>query len=297
MKGNELNSFTSKALTGSLTKKEEDFYCIEMQENTLPPASPPVLSNTIVITVQPQGQIEELRRPIPVNTLDWISTPRSQLTVLSGSHFLANVEQVEIQQIVDLSTLLGKSEKRFQYRVKVPKAETLFLAMEEKTESQSGEWNCCNLIRDDLMLNVVDQSGQTAFVINMDSSLTCIFNKLHRMTVKSRNLIGTVEENFNIIGSSFTVYDAIRNKLCNIYGPNVCGCCMYREAQFQVISIDGTHQMASLMHQWDNNIHDYVLLITFPTEMNTKLKSLLLAAAFLLEYMYFEQVKRLSSRN
>lgn len=75
--------------------------------------------------------------------------------------------------------VLGKSEKRFQYRVKVPKAETLFLAMEEKTESQSGEWNCCNLIRDDLMLNVVDQSGQTAFVINMDSSLTCIFNKLH----------------------------------------------------------------------------------------------------------------------
>lgn len=57
---------------------------------------------------------------------------------------------------------------------------------------------------------------------------------LQRMTVKSRNLIGTVEENFNMIGSSFTVYDAIRNKLCNIYGPNVCSCCMYQEAQFQV---------------------------------------------------------------
>lgn len=71
---------------------------------------------------------------------------------------------------------------------------------------------------------------------------------------------------------------------------------MYQEAQFQVISIDGTHQMASLMHQWDNNLHDYVLLITFPTEMSTKLKSLLLAAAFLLEYMYFKQVKR-SSRS
>ncbi|XP_016770420.1 uncharacterized protein LOC409636 isoform X2 [Apis mellifera] len=266
-----------------------------MQENTLSP-SPSVLSKTIAITVQPQGQIEELRRPIPVNTLDWISTPRSQLTVLSGSHFLANVEQLEVQQIVDLNTLLGKSEKRFQYRVKIPKAETLFLAMEEKTESRSSGWNCSNLIHDHLVLNVVDRSGETTFVMNMDTNLTYIFNKLHRMTVKSRNLIGTVEENFNMIGSSFTVYDAIRNKLCNIYGPNVCSCCMYQEAQFQVISIDGTHQMASLMHQWDNNLHDYVLLITFPTEMSTKLKSLLLAAAFLLEYMYFKQVKR-SSRS
>ena len=46
--------------------------------------------------------------------------------------------------------------------------------------------------------------------------------------------------------------------------------------------------MASLMHQWDNNLHDYVLLITFPTEMSTKLKSLLLAAAFLLVYFFSE---------
>ncbi|XP_061938303.1 uncharacterized protein LOC107995806 [Apis cerana] len=170
MMGNELNSFTSKTLTGTPNKEEEDSKYIEMQENTLSPS--PSVSKTIVITVQPQGQIEELRRPIPVSTLDWISTPRSQLTVLSGNHFLANVEQLEIQQIVDLNTLLGKSEKRFQYRVKVPKAETLFLAMEEKTESRSSEWNCSNLIHDHFVLNVVDQSGESAFVMNMDTSLT-----------------------------------------------------------------------------------------------------------------------------
>lgn len=54
------------------------------------------------------------------------------------------------------------------------------------------------------------------------------------MTIESANLIGTVEENFNVFGSSFTVYDDTRKQLCNIYGPNVCGCCMYKEAQFQV---------------------------------------------------------------
>lgn len=50
----------------------------------------------------------------------------------------------------------------------------------------------------------------------------------------------------------------------------------------QVISIDGTHQIASLMHQWDNTLHDYNLLITFPADTDIKLKSLLLGAAFLL---------------
>lgn len=78
-----------------------------------------------------------------------------------------------------LLSVLGKSEKRFQYRVKVPKAETLFLAMEEKSENRLSEWNCSNLIRDHFVLNVVDRSGETAFVMNMDTSLMYIFNKLH----------------------------------------------------------------------------------------------------------------------
>jgi len=33
------------------------------------------------------------------------------------------------------------------------------------------------------------------------------------------------------------VYDAIKEPLCYIYGPNICGCCMYKEAQFQVNEI------------------------------------------------------------
>lgn len=53
--------------------------------------------------------------------------------------------------------------------------------------------------------------------------------------MESANYIGSVEENFSMIGPSFTVYDDYETPLCNIYGPNICGCCMYKEAQFQVI--------------------------------------------------------------
>ncbi|XP_017760955.1 PREDICTED: phospholipid scramblase 1-like isoform X1 [Eufriesea mexicana] len=292
MEAGDLNRFTYGVLPEI---NQATIQNIEMQQNPVS-NSPFIFSRPTVITAQPQGGIQRPRRPIPVNTSDWISTPRSQLSVLSGSHFLGNVEQLEIQQIVDLSTLLGRSEKRFQYRIKVPKAETLFLAIETKLKNRSNIWNCSKLIHDDFELNLMDQCGETAFIMKMNSSWTYTLNKLHKMSVGSANLIGTVEENFNILGSSFTVYDDTRKELCNIYGPNVCGCCMYQEAQFQIISIDGTHQIASLMHQWDNILHDYILLITFPADMDIKLKSLLLAAAFLLEYMYFEQIKGSSLR-
>ncbi|CAL7941668.1 unnamed protein product [Xylocopa violacea] len=262
-----------------------------MQQNPVSSLSPHH-SRPTVITAQPQ----ETRAPIPVYTSDWVSTLNLQPDAFSESYFLANVEQLEIQQIVDLSTLLGRLESRFQYRVKIPKAETVYLAMEMKSEARASGWSCSKLIGTDFSMNILNQCGKTAFLMRINSRWTYTLNKLHKITVGNAILIGTVEENFSVVGSSFTVYDARRKELCNIYGPNVCGCCMYEEAQFQVISIDGTHQIASIMHQWDRTLYDYKLLITFPINTHVKLKSLLLAAAFLLEHMYFEKVKRPSPR-
>lgn len=263
----------------------------EMQQ-----ATPPVHTGPNVITAQPQGDVLQQRRPIPINSLDWVSNPRPQFSALSGTHFLGNVEQLQIQQIVDLSTLLGRSDKGFQYRVKVPKAETLFLAMESKGENKQSVLGCSRFIRGDMSLNVIDQCGETAFTMRINSRWTYTLSKLHKITVGSENVIGTVEENFSLLGPSFTVYDESRNELCNIFGPNICGCCMYKEALFQVISMDGTHQIASLMHQWDNTLHDYILLMTFPMETDIKLKGLLLGASFLIEYLYFGKISRNTRR-
>lgn len=264
---------------------------VEMQQ-----AGPPVYTGPNVITAQPQGDLLQQRRPIPINSLDWISTPRPQFSALSGTHFLGNVEQLQIQQIVDLSTLLGRSDKGFQYRVKVPKAETLFLAMESKGENKQSFLGCSRFIRGDLSLNVIDQCGETAFAMRINSRWTYTLSKLHKITVGSDSIIGTVEENFSLLGPSFTVYDESRKELCNIFGPNICGCCMYKEALFQVLSIDGTHQIASLMHQWDNTLHEYILLMTFPMDTDIKLKGLLLGASFLIEYLYFERISRSTRR-
>ncbi|XP_067216327.1 phospholipid scramblase 2-like isoform X2 [Linepithema humile] len=255
---------------------------MELQENA------PV---TTVIMLQPAGGDSRFsRRPIPVNTVDWVSTPRPQLNASSGTQFLAGVEQLEIQQIVDLSTLLGRTERGTQYRVKVPRAETLFLATESKWETQSRMFGWYK----GYVLNVLDPCGETAFVIRKDPSLMHVSRE--KITVESTDLIGSVEQNFSLIGPSFTVYNASKEPLCNIYGPNICGCCMYKEAQFQVISSDGSHQVATLMHQWDHLTVDYILLLTFPIETDVKLKSLLLGASFLIEYLYFERIRRASRR-
>ncbi|KYN41431.1 Phospholipid scramblase 1 [Trachymyrmex septentrionalis] len=283
---------------------------MELQEN-----APIIHANPTIITVQPGEGESRFRRPIPISTLDWISTPRSHLNAITGTQFLDGVEQLEIQQVIDLSTLLGRLDKGIQYRVKVPRAETLFLAMESKMETES---RLCGWYKG-FVLNVLDQCGETAFIIRKDPSLlhvpcsrqvnrrrqqTFPFSRLirsffafpQRITVESANIIGSVEKNFSPIGPSFTVYNAIQEPLCNIYGPFTCDCCMFKEAQFQIVSLDGSHQVASLIHQWDHFAVDYILLLTFPVDTDVRLKSLLLGASFLIEYLYFHRIRRASRR-
>ncbi|XP_011877806.1 PREDICTED: phospholipid scramblase 1-like [Vollenhovia emeryi] len=261
---------------------------MELQEN-----APVVYANTTIITMQPTEDGNRFpRRPIPINTVDWISTPRAQFSAMSGTQFLEGVEQLEIHQVIDLTTLLGRTEKGIQYRVKVPRAETLFLAMESKMETQSRMYGWYK----GFVLNVLDQCGETAFVMRKDPSWMHVPCSRQKITVESASLIGSVEENFSLVGPSFTVYNGMNEPLCNIYGPNVCGCCMYKEAQFQIISLDGSRQIATLMHQWDHLVVDYILLLTFPIDTDVRLKSLLLGASFLIEYLYFQRIRRESRR-
>jgi len=63
--------------------------------------------------------------------------------------------------------VLGRLDKGIQYRVKVPRAETLFLAMESRIETES---RLCGWYKG-FVLNVLDQCGETAFIIRKDPSL------------------------------------------------------------------------------------------------------------------------------
>ena len=55
------------------------------------------------------------------------------------------------------------------------------------------------------------------------------------ITVLGPNLIGTVEQNYRLMGVCFTMYNAVREEVGYVEGPDVGGCCMYPETRFTVI--------------------------------------------------------------
>lgn len=71
-------------------------------------------------------------------------------------------------------SVLGRSDKRNQYRVKVPRAETLFLAMESPSETESRMFGWYK----GFVLNVLDQCGETAFIIRKEPSYMHLIGSL-----------------------------------------------------------------------------------------------------------------------
>ncbi|KAK0180498.1 hypothetical protein PV327_006131 [Microctonus hyperodae] len=258
-------------------------------------ALPPVYENSLIIT-QPQrnGMFsnnpflnEQQNERILVNfdddnnrqentnipiLMSWISSTRGFQTLpISPEYFLTNIEQVEIQPVVD------ENNTNRQYRVWCPeRSETLFLATEISSKWQKkilGSMRHLNLI-------LRDVSGATAFTLTKS-----------KMTIETpTEIIGYVEQNFTFFGVNFSIHGVQDNQcIVSIVGPIMfCCCCTRKNVNFHIVSSNGRKIIGSIMYQWDYLRLDYILVVTFVTrDMNEKMKSLILGAAFLLESLYF----------
>ncbi|RZC32018.1 phospholipid scramblase 2-like [Asbolus verrucosus] len=238
------------------------------------------------------------RRPIPVSTIDWQSAMTSHFSPLHGLDFLQDVNQLIIQQTVELTDLMSSLESENRYTVKVPRGETIYYATESSTSFQR---TCFGSSRAFIM-RLYDPTQQEA--IQFKRRLACgsccsVFFYLQDLEVwiPPGEFIGKVAQNFNAQRPSFSIYNKQYDVIYKIEGPeSAFGCHLSKNHNFQIFSSDGSTQIGSIIHQWDQVQVAYNLYMQLPGhEHNTRHKALLLGAAFLLEYMYFENAKRKST--
>ncbi|XP_044011938.1 uncharacterized protein LOC122854956 isoform X2 [Aphidius gifuensis] len=101
---------------------------------------------------------------------------------------------------------------------------------------------------------------------------------------------GSIEQEYSLISQRFKIYNENREIICHIEGPNMCCCCIGKDISFHVLSADKSIKIASISHQWDQQLADNILLLTFSENINVRVKSILLGAAFLMQSLYFDQV-------
>lgn len=255
----------------------------------------PVFTQQTVITAQPTTDENRYRQPIPISTDGWTSTTANHMVPPSGLDFLRGVTDLYIQQTVELIDLVAYIESENRFEVKVPQGETLYIAAESSSTTQR---MCCASNRG-FEMRLFDHSRQEA--IRLTRKLACSSWMcgccLQELAVYSDRHVhtGSVIQEWSISLPLFQLKNSSGDVIYRLRGPASAATCCGGDyqAKFDILTPGCTDIVGSIVHAWDSMSSGYKLTVTFPTmEVTTEMKAVILGAAFLLEYMYFETSKR-----
>jgi len=104
--------------------------------------------------------------------------------------------------------------------------------------------------------------------------------------------IGSVKQRFGIFGANFKVKGEDEKTMLRISGPCLTFSCFGTDVKFRVLSADGD-EIGEITKVWGGlrkEIYSEAdnFSVAFPVDLHVNLKALLLAAAFLIDFMYFE---------
>ncbi|XP_026486588.2 uncharacterized protein LOC113393760 [Vanessa tameamea] len=246
----------------------------------------------LVISVQPQVQ-ESNRAELPVSTTDWQSNSRGQFISLHGLDFLIGASSLLIQQTVELDDLTSGINSENRYIVKVPHGESLYIASEVSSKTQR---NLCGMGRA-FVMHLHDSTRQEALVLQRRlAAASCLFPcRLQEMRVITPpgDYIGRIQQQWTWMVPFFLVRDAADDVLYVVEGPAVLKKSALQLSKFKILSGDSLREVGTISHGWDRELVAFTTNIIYPTDTaQPKHKALLLAAAFLLEYTYFERAKK-----
>lgn len=140
-------------------------------------------------------------------------------------------------------------------------------------------------------MNLVDRTNKVALTFHrtLPLGIFCMPEYLEIWTPPG-DLLGRVRELYTVYNAIYTIENSAREVCYQIHGPQRFSSIRHqKEFHLKVLSADGLQQHGSIARIWSNDMSTYTQNVYFnDPNMNVKHKSLLLGAAFLMEYVYFQ---------
>ncbi|KAJ7392573.1 Phospholipid scramblase 3 [Desmophyllum pertusum] len=108
-------------------------------------------------------------------------------------------------------------------------------------------------------------------------------------------VVGYCSQDWSICIPKFEIQDADRQTVLRIEGP-FCQCNLCGDVEFQVLSADGQNQVGKISKQWSGLVKEAFtdadnFGITFPMDLDVKMKAVVLGSCFLIDFMFFEKAQ------
>jgi len=239
------------------------------------------------------------RQPSSISESPSTSSYNIESQELIGLGPLRSASKLFIKQRIrasDICALLTGCEVEKKFNIHGASGEILYSA---KEQSNCFCRICCQTIRP-LNINIRDPTGKDVitFIRPMNCAGMCcgIFypHCTQALTVSiNGESAGIVRERATWCYPVFHIFDSLGSAILKVRGPmfhfGTCG----ENVPFDVISIDNGNQVATITKLWGGCCRDAVLdadnfVIEFILNTSVEEKALVLATAFLIDLMYFE---------
>ncbi|XP_021968253.1 phospholipid scramblase 1 [Folsomia candida] len=217
------------------------------------------------------------------------------LNVPYGLEYLAHLDQIFVKQKIEALEVILGCETNNKYIVKDAAGRDMFTA-KESTDFCTRQ--CCGNIRPfDLLIK--DFSGQE--VIHLTRPLacgSCCFPCcLQSIQIFAGNgeLLGTIEQVWTFWIPKYLVKNGNGEVVLKIEGP-CCTCACCADVDFKILSVSGDIEVGRISKKWSGLLKEAFtdadnFGITFPMDLDVKMKAVMLGALFLIDFMFFEHTE------
>ncbi|XP_011196178.1 phospholipid scramblase 2-like isoform X2 [Zeugodacus cucurbitae] len=231
----------------------------------------------------PQGPI--VKQPGMPPVVQPMSKAGDLLSIPRGLEHLTMIDKLLIQQKVELVEAFTNNNNKFS--IKNALGQNIYYAVEDT--------NCCtrNMCGTERPFDMKVFDNFRNEVIHMYRPLacsTCCCLQSMEVSAPTGNVIGTVEQEWSICSPSFRIKNHIGDTVLRIEGSTcslICG-----QVEFKVVSLTG-ETVGNISKQWSGLSReiftdDDFFGITFPIDLDVRMKAVLLGATLLIHVIFFK---------
>ncbi|XP_065841128.1 phospholipid scramblase 1-like [Oscarella lobularis] len=210
-----------------------------------------------------------------------------------GLEYLTQIDQLLVHQQVELLEMITGWETANKYDVKNSMGQRVYFAAEQNSCFQL---QCCGASRE-FNLTIVDNAQREVIHLYRPLRCTscCFPCCLQELVVEAPagQPVGYVKQRWTLWIPEFDICSADGNVVLKIVGP----CCTWScgsDVEFKIFTPDKQTEVGKISKQWSGLVKEMFtdadnFGITFPLDLDVKMKAVMLGACFLIDFMFFEQ--------
>ncbi|CAB3377825.1 Hypothetical predicted protein [Cloeon dipterum] len=241
----------------------------------------------------PMGQVVTQQPTGTGGGENWMQAPQGPANCPPGLEYLTMIDQLLVHQKVELLEAMTGFETANKFSIKNSMGQKIYSA---KESSGCLVRNCCGTNRP-FDMKIYDNFGN--MVIHLHRPFACqscccpCWLQSMEVTAPPGTLVGTVEQDWSIWTPHFSIKDAAGNVVLKIKGP-FCTYSLCGDVEFKVLSADGEREVGMISKQWSGIAREAftdadIFGISFPMDLDVRMKAVMLGACFLIDAMFFEK--------